>query len=420
MRIVFDCLLVIITTLIAIRSVRLIAKYMSNSLADWTILLLYAFQSFPVILDLIIGIPEYNAWFSGFVSSMTNDNVCIIYDLYVINLNLALLIVSKKSQNIEIWNFSSNLMKTTSIPNCLLYIIILSPAIHVLLSGNLYAFVKYSSFSGRGLQENFTELNSVLIIIAIIALMIWYFRKESTVLRLMFLILFSFLIIWISGKRYTVVTILFSILYVNVLERRESLHKMNILAFFIVMGSVVILYSVYYITSIKVTADSNFESIYAALRIDFGRDDVVKFTIWKEYLKGEHILEYPLQTVISTIFMLVPRSLFPRKGYPHYRYLTASLYNTTIFDIPAGMTPSILEMMIANFHYLGMPICIIFLCWYCKMADKSTTSVKKYCYAMVMMGMLTQSLDAMIILFYMVLFFMMTSQIKFTFGKLNR
>lgn len=418
MRILFDYLLVIITTLITIRSVRLIAKYRTNSLADWAILLLYVFQSLPVVCDLIIGIPEYSAWFSGFVSAMKNDSVCIAYDVYVMAIDLSLMTISKKSQRSEIQGCTSNILESTKrIPNWVLCIAILSPAFHVVLSGNIYAFVSYNSFGGRELQKSFTELNAVLIIIAIIALMIWFFRKESTMLRLVALILFSFLIIWISGKRYTVVTILFSFLYMSVLERRESRHKMNIQAFLVVMGIAVLIYSVYYITSIKVTADRNFESVYAAIRIDFGRDDVVKFTIWKEYIKGEHILEYPLQTVISTIFMLVPRSLFPGKAYPHYRYLTAALYNTSVLEIPAGMTPSILEMMIANFRYFGMPICILFLCWYCKKADRAATSIQRYCYAMVMMGMLTQSLDSMIVLFYIVMFFMLTSRVRFTFGK---
>ncbi len=203
----------------------------------------------------------------------------------------------------------------------------------------------------------------------------------------------------------------------NVVERRESGRRVNIKALLVLLGVAVILYSAFYITSIKIIANSNFESLYASFRIDFGRDDVVKFTIWKEYLLKEHILEYPLQTVISTIFMVVPRFLFPGKGYPHYRYLTAALYNTTVLEVHAGMTPSILEMMISNFRFWGMPLCILFLCWYCKKADKAKTSLQRYSYAMVLMGMLTQSLDAMIILFYLVLFYIITSKVKFTFGK---
>ena len=418
MRVFLDVLLVILTTCITIRSLRLIATYKSNSLSDWAVFLLYIFQSLPVAFDLIIGVPKYTAWYSGFVNSMTNDTVCILYDIYVIAIFISLVSISIKSQRKEAQRYSRNLLELTrGIPNAVLIFFILSPAIHVVLSGNLYAFVIYNTFGGRGLQASFSELNSVLIIIAILALMIWYFRRESSLLRLVLLVLFSFLIIWISGKRYSVITILFSFLYMNVMERRESRHKMNIRRLLVVMGVVVILYSVYYITSVKIIADSNFDSVYAALRIDFGRDDVVKFTIWKEYIRKEHILDYPLQTIISTIFMIVPRFMFPAKGYPHYRYLTAALYNTDLLSIPAGMTPSILEMMISNFRILGMPLCVLFLCWYCRKADKSQTSLQHYCYAMVLMGMLTQSLDSMIVLFYMVLFFMITSKIRFTFGK---
>lgn len=418
MRVISDVIFVLSTTLIFVRSLKLIATYTSNSLADWAIFLLYIFQSLPVALDLFIGIPKYSAWLSGFEDSMSNDAVCVIYDIYILSLFICLMYVSKKSRISNDFSFSRNIIGFTNwIPDFVLFGVILSPAIHVLVSGKISAFTSYNSFGERGLPSSFTELNSVLIILAILALIIWYFRSESNLPRLLLFAIFSFVIIWISGKRYSVITILFSYLYMNVVERRESGRRVNIKALLVLLGVAVILYSAFYITSIKIIANSNFESLYASFRIDFGRDDVVKFTIWKEYLLKEHILEYPLQTVISTIFMVVPRFLFPGKGYPHYRYLTAALYNTTVLEVHAGMTPSILEMMISNFRFWGMPLCILFLCWYCKKADKAKTSLQRYSYAMVLMGMLTQSLDAMIILFYLVLFYIITSKVKFTFGK---
>lgn len=420
MRTFYDVLLVLVTTLIMMRSLKIISNYKSKSLSDWTILLLYVFQSLPVLLDLVIGVPEYKEWYAGIRYAMASDKTCIIYDIYVIVINIFLMLVSVRSQRKFYYEYDSEFMKSLDgIPNFLLYAMILLPAFHVLISGKISSFLTYASFDGRGLDSDFTTLNSSFIIIAIVALIIWYFREKSSILRLLALLSFSFLIIWISGKRYTVVTILFSFLYVNTLEYRKSKRKVNLRILFIIMGAAVLLYSAYYITSVKVTADSNFNSVYAALRIDFGRDDVVKFTIWEEYINNKHILDYPLQSVISTLFMIVPRSLFPGKGYPHYRYLTAALYNTDVLSIPAGMTPSILEMMISNFRLFGMPLCILFLCWYCKKADKSKSNLQHYCYAMVLEGMLTQSMDAMIILFYMVIFFMMTSKVRFITGKMK-
>ena len=36
---------------------------------------------------------------------------------------------------------------------------------------------------------------------------------------------------------------------------------------------------------------------------------------------------------------------------------------------------------------------------------------------MVLVGMLTQSLDSMIVIFYMVIYFILASEVKFTIGK---
>lgn len=418
MRQFFDIMLILVTSIIAVRSLHLVTKYLTNSLSDFTILLLYLFQTLPVLLDLTIGVPQYSTWFKGFSNAMADTTVCIIYDVYVMVANIGLLVVSKKQKNGDRTKCKANMKEVAArVPDFFLYCLIFSPLLQVIFSGNISSFLTYSSIGGKGLSVEFVEINSMLIILAILALMLWYFKKDNTIYRLFALGAFAFLILWISGKRYVVVTLLFSYIYLYVMEKKNDRKRINIKAVIVLCVVAVILYSIYYITSVKVISDDSFESIYASLRIDFCRDDVVKFAIWKEYIRGEHILEYPLQSVISTILMIVPRSLISWKGYPHYRYLTAALYNTDVLSIPAGMTPSILEMMIANFRYLGMPVCIIFLCWYCKKADKARTSLQRYCYAMVMMGMLSQSLDSMIVIFYMVLFFMVAGNVRFYIGK---
>lgn len=430
MSLFFDFFLIILATIIVVRSTRLIVRYASQSLSDYAILLLYIFQIIPVICDLIFGIPVYKSWYSGFTNSMSNDSVCILYDVYVGMLFLGLFRVSKTAKVNErvidckfdyVCDDSRSIWASAQkIPSSILILVTISPLVHTFITGNAAKMIVYGSFNSRGLSSSFTAINSFLIILSILALMTWYFKKESSVLRVLVFCLLSLLIIWINGKRYVIITIMFSYLYIYVMERKNKRKKTNIKVMISMMAIVVILFSVYYITSVKILSDGSFAETYASLRIDFGRDDVVKYVLWKEFFQGEHILDYPFQSVLSTIFMIIPRSIYPTKGYPHYRYLTASLYNTTVLDIPAGMTPSLLEMMIANFRILGIPICILFLCWYCKKADRARTNWQRYCYAMVLMGMLSQSLDSMILLFYMVLFFLFFGKYRFVFGSGSR
>ena len=425
LKLILDSLMLAITTYVMIRSFRRVITYRSNSLADFAILILYIFQCIPVFCDYIFGIPQYASWYDGFKTALSHEGCAMIYDLYIIAVFASLGSLAKRAgfyrikhtAEMQSWTIY---LRINRIPSSLLWIVILSPFIHILLYGNADAFLIYASTGTRGLSSDFTTLNSNLLLVSLTAFYVWYFRKRQSRKLLCLLIVYAFAIIWISGKRYMVVTVLYSYIYLYILFRRFSVKKINMGLFLTVLAFLVLVYSTYYITSIKILSDGSFEETYASMRLDFGRDDVVKYVIQRELIQGKHILDYPLQTILSTVFAIVPRVIWSGKPYPHYRYLTASVFGTSIFNIPAGITPSILEMMICNFGWLGMPLCVWFLCWYCKKADRSKTYVQKYIYAMVMLGMLTQSLDSMLFFMYMALYFLCTSKVKFVFHRRYR
>ena len=97
MRFLFDVPMLIVTSVIMWKSMLRVAHQKAKSLADYAILLLYVFNCIPVLCDIIFGIPDYNTSFIGFKQAQYNDLVCIIYDLYVLLLFLALYRVSKVS-----------------------------------------------------------------------------------------------------------------------------------------------------------------------------------------------------------------------------------------------------------------------------------------------------------------------------------
>ena len=78
-------------------------------------------------------------------------------------------------------------------------------------------------------------------------------------------------------------------------------------------------------------------------------------------------------------------------------YLTASLLNVSIFKLPAGTTPSYYEMAISNFGYFGIIFAIFTLVLLCYFADKSRSIDTKYIWTMLIVVLLTQSMDIYII-----------------------
>lgn len=417
MRIIIDIIFVFFTTYIMIKSLKSIIKYESHSLFDFVILMLYLVQCFPVLCDLVFGYPEYAIYLSEFERALNNNIVALIYNIYISAAMFVLYFFSRhkvktsKSQETE---RKIEDPESYMIPNFMLIILAVLPLVHILLSGNIMYYVIYGSATQRGISPDFSEDNMILVVIAIAALMIWYFRKNESILRTIAFVFLLFLNFWAGGKRYIVATAFFCFIYMFS-TRRKSSKKKQVKLFLIIaaLSCGIVVFSSIYLVGTRGISES-WSNLYTTLRIDFGRDDVVKYTILHEFIDNESILEYPGQTVIGTLLMVVPRSIFPAKPYPHYRYLTASIYDMSILEIPSGMTPTFLEMSISNFGILGFIIAIAFVTWYCYVADKETNSTRKFLYAIVMLGFMTQSLDSMWPLFYLVLFFLLTRNVRFT------
>ncbi|WP_326716795.1 hypothetical protein [Vagococcus jeotgali] len=169
----------------------------------------------------------------------------------------------------------------------------------------------------------------------------------------------------------------------------------------LIIASIVFIFTYSFITvKYKVsdyTTISESGLMYLNYRIDFGRDDVTKFVLYKELIEHNMIIDYRLQTFLSTFFFWVPRFIWHNKPYPHYRYLTAELFGSTPETLHSGMTPSLFEMSIAN---LGVTLGILFtgglLIFLIYRGDKSGSVPLKILYLLLLIALLTQSLDAII------------------------
>ena len=101
---------------------------------------------------------------------------------------------------------------------------------------------------------------------------------------------------------------------------------------------------------------------------------------------------------------MIPRKIWSNKPYPHYMYLTGHLLNLNINNLPAGTTPSWYEMCICNFGVFGIFIGILFLPFICKIADKSRNIDTKAIWLILLIVLLTQSMDAYIVYIFILVF----------------
>lgn len=399
MNIVLDWLLIILGTFFTFKAFKRICFQKNCSISNFIICIVYVFCILPIALNYIIGIPEYNTvyWYKVFISSMENEKISCIYDVYILTSVVLLYIYSAKFKPRETKNDKYIFFNTKIINK----IIIFLPFIYIIITGTTKNYMVYNTQSLRGFDINsssyFVYLNALIFLSLFSYYSSFFKNKERKMKDYILFVFYNFLIIWIVGKRYIFANIAITILYyLSQSDLKEKTRK-KMFEFVPIFLMCLVMFSGFYLKVVRPLSDTSSDSIYEMLRVDFGRDDVIKYTIEKEIMENERILEYRGETFIGLLTQFVPRKIWPGKPYPHYMYLTASLLNVNILKLPAGTTPSYYEMAISNFGEFGFLFAIISLVLLCYFADKSKNIDTKYIWTMLIVVLLTQSMDIYII-----------------------
>ncbi len=418
---ILDILLSLFGTIFVIESVNKILKNKSNSIGNYIMIVIYVFNCFPIILNLILGLPNYKLlpYFSPFYVASQNQYIRNIYSFYILLVMIMIRLYLYKiryKHNIKILYTKS---RSRILRGKMLLGISLAPIIYVLIIGHYKEYMIFQSSIRRGLSNSEYSILILLEYIGLFSFICWFFEynKQKKMHSYFYILLYFFLIIWIDGKRFLIPTVIVLFLFfythsVYFIYKKIPLKlviSILIILFGLLYSGYTLLYKINTINSLRII-----DSLYLAFRIDFGRDDVTKFVLYKEIIEKQPILNYRGESLIATFLFFIPRSLWINKPFPHYRYLTAALYNTQILDIPAGMTPSIFEMSIANFGViLGIIFTLIFLIFCIKISDNEKSIVLKAMYLIMIIGILTQSMDAMIAMIFLSVFNKLFQKLKF-------
>lgn len=424
---ILDWILIILSTVITYRSYKQIVFKRHSSVAYYVILVDYIFCCLPILLNYIMGYPQYVAlyWYRVFQNPMQNHTVSAAYDIYILTSIVTLYYYGKRSRKKLSLQFERETkVVDRAIDNKYFYFfVIFSPLIYAVVTGNILKMFTYTSLTIRGIMgQDYLAINS-LILLSIYCLSIYVFSGSVTKGKVFLLIIVSVVLAWMQGKRFIVaVMTIFYLFFLSKSNISEKTRK-RLLLVLPIGGVVLIVFSAIYFIVIKPLSNMGFDTIYDMLRVDFGRDDVIKFVIWKEFLKSEHILNYPGQSFFSTFFIFIPRFIWHSKPYSHYQYLTSSILGVPIQNLSAGTTPSWYEMCLCNFGYFGYFIGIIGLPLLCKLADSMKQVKSKSLVFMFILTLLTQNTDVYIVYIYLIFFYLFVEHTKYkriVFGSRNR
>lgn len=422
MEVLFDWILIVLGTIIAFKCYKNIIYNSRSSVANFVLIVCYLFCVIPILLNYIIGKPQYSTvyWYKPFIKPMNNELISIIYDIYMMASLLILYLYIKKTRKTENYvQFDETKEITITLFNnkIVSIICIFSPLLYIFISGTWKSYLVYNTTTLRGFTEgNYSVVMNSLLLLSMFVFFNLVYRGKFSLNKFFLSILYFFAIIWISGKRFMIANIFIMILFfINQMEITNASKKklsliIPILSFFILS------FSAFYLIKIKPLSNTSFNSVYEMLRVDFGRDDVIKYVISKEFFEKEMILDYRGQSFVSLALSFIPRMIWKTKPYPHYIYLTSSILKLPITKLPAGTTPSWYEMCLCNFSYIGFALGCIGLYVMCFITDKTKNLEIKSLFLMLIIAILTQSVDAYIVY---ILILIANAIFKFIFNGKN-
>jgi uncharacterized membrane protein YvlD (DUF360 family) len=203
---------------------------------------------------------------------------------------------------------------------------------------------------------------ALVAVLAIIAAVLVLVARSTRPIERVFALPLLALAVWTHGKRSSVA--LGALLLLYLLWMRGSLRGTRFIAVALSVAVGLGVFSYLYQTRVR---DVRVEEqglrsrqasrFYVNLRIDYGRDAVIKQAIYGE-LHPERltILDHRGQSLVFYGLFWVPRSVWPGKPFPYAVYVTAAMMRAPVRDYRWGITTSVLDEAIANFGWLGMLI----------------------------------------------------------------
>jgi hypothetical protein len=315
----------------------------------------------PILLDLTYGAPEYSyQW--GFIVSQFDRTTNLVYLGYLAVIPIILELFGGRTAAGGLRE--PIVLDLVRWPRVAAWAAMLALPASLLLAPRPELFLQYASAlqdptaQGNALYYIIVSLVAVLAIIA--AVLVLAARSTWPIERVLAAPLLV-LALWTHGKRSSVALAALLLLYL--LWMRGTLRGTRFIGVALAVGLGLGAFSYLYQTRVREvgaeeqdrTRSRQSSKFYVNLRIDFGRDAVIKQAIYGElHPERLRILDYRGESLVFYGLFFVPRRLWPNKPFPYAVYATAAMMHAPVRDYRWGITTSILDEAIANFGWLGL------------------------------------------------------------------
>lgn len=360
---------------------------LSNGIKESIDLIMPVFLIFcglPLLLDVVVRQPYYSMQ-PGFAVASADHMTGYIYCVYVALIPVLWRIMStlfreKTHNSINEPNYLisiNNISQFSRRPLALiaLFALLIVPIFVALRSPDYIQYLTYSTILRYSLYDKFDEWHSYVALFTMISVLSGTYLiliGKNRILSLSNCISIYPLILiasWLNGKRAILALAIVLIIAAGWFKNEFKGRKLFIAS---VVGLLVII--VFSFSYQGITGRIEDRNWYDNIRIDFGRDDIIKMAIYAELNPQQmQILEYRGQSCLFYATMVVPREIWPEKPLPYAQYATSAMLFTEPREWGWGMTTSIFDEAIANTGWYGFLIGPLIIILVCLIGDRSAS-----------------------------------------------
>lgn len=368
--------ILLFTFFILLRTTYIRFKEKGFSVAHAGVGALFFFLGLPILLDVLFG-PGNFSNYRGFHYALNSPEASLYYNIYITYVCLVFYFYIRGSHKIKRFNFDTqNFYKSIVRFKIVFWILLVLPIfIVVFFSPRPEEYFNYQVTllnRDQEFRDGHVYVFRAALIAVVSACFLFFSVKKNLDVALvgkyLIIIFFLFLAFWLDGKRGIFFKFFFVFLVIGILMGKIQPRKLfkYLITGLSILTVVVLLYGKDFASNNRYGRDA-----YTSLRLNIGRDHTVKYTLYKEYVENDMILEHRGQSFLFAATFFIPRDRWVDKPYPYAVYFVSSVINVPPEPQGWSFTTCILEEMISNLGFIGMVVAPFFLLWICKVGDRA-------------------------------------------------
>lgn len=383
----------------------------------------------PLFLEMYLGIPDIpRDVYMNFIRAMEDQTSLLIYCLFVLLTQLVFTYelrrikrldrsVTRSNDIQEFLLFVQN-FRQKKLVIWLCYLIIIASVLSIILAPNPLYFLSFRSVLVQASDQIASYSKNIvspifeLLIGAIIALKLFDSKNNvrSCTFRAILIVFFTI----VNGKR-TYLMIIVGVFFLIDLLKNGSLKKIAPRYLVLFCLTAVYFYVYMYLTD-KISYNSDW---YYEMQEYIFRSMHVRFSIYAVLNSSQiHILDYPGQSMLYSLFFFVPRAIWTSKPRPYIDYymrgvLGLSSLSKVTYHMPASYYPE----FVSNFGIWGLFLSLLFTIWILRYFDKRKTACKLLGTALIALLNVYYYNDLLKIVAIFILYLCITEKYRFVIGR---